>query len=142
MYFLSILTSIRSASYFRRSESLRWTSYLEECIRLLEDVKEYPTDSLLVFLTKVQLIDNQAVDSASGYITGETNVLPAGIYSKILTSQLDDLKSSIPVELQSNCKSFYIPTVLLYHSKARNNSLCYFKILGGYFSLSGSNFEI
>lgn len=103
-----MLTFIRSANYFRRSESMRWTSYLEECITLLVDVKQYPTDSLLVYLTKVQLIDNQAVDSASDYLTGDAKILPAGMFTKILTSQLDEYKSSIPAELHSNCKALFL----------------------------------
>lgn len=82
---------------------MRWTPYLDECLRLLEEKKDYPTDNLLVYLVRVQLICNQGAASTWNDIFGavETRV-PADFYVKTLKSQLDDLDRSIPPELKSN----------------------------------------
>jgi hypothetical protein len=82
---------------------MRWTPYLEECLRLLEEKKDYPTDDLLVHLVRVQLICNKGVDSTWNDIFGNAKMpIPADFYVRILTSQLDDFERCIPLGLKPN----------------------------------------
>lgn len=82
---------------------MRWTRYLDECLRLLEDKKEYSTDELLVYLTRVQLICNKGAASTINDLFGDADMrIPVDMYIKTLKAQLDDLEHSIPPELKPN----------------------------------------
>jgi hypothetical protein len=82
---------------------MRWTPYLAECLRVLEEEKDYPTDLLLVYLVRVQLICNKGASSTWDDIFGDSAAqVPPNFYAKTLKSQLDDLERSIPPELKSN----------------------------------------
>jgi hypothetical protein len=78
---------------------------LEECLRFLEEKNDYPTDLLLVYIVRAQLICNDVAvvpwNDAFG-ISG-TGV-PWDFYVKTFTSQLETLKRAIPPELESNGK--------------------------------------
>jgi hypothetical protein len=101
---------IRSANYFQRIELMRWTRYLDECLRLLEEKKEYPTDALLVSLVRVQLICNKGGALIWNDLFGDAEMrIPADFYVKTLKSQLDDLERSIPGELKSNGRFSSLP---------------------------------
>ncbi|KAF2188861.1 hypothetical protein K469DRAFT_564540 [Zopfia rhizophila CBS 207.26] len=99
------LVSSISANYRQRTEPMRWTSYLEECLRLLEEKKDYSTDQFLVYLTRVQLIRNQAatVVWTDTLPTGNaSDGLPKDFYVHTFKSQIEELKRSVPSELKSN----------------------------------------
>ena len=82
---------------------MRWTRYLDECLRFLEEKKEYPTDALLVSLVRVQLICNKGGALTWNGLFGDAEMrIPADFYVRTLKSQLDDLERSIPGELKSN----------------------------------------
>jgi len=92
---------------------MRWTPYLDECLRQLEKTREYPTDLLLVYLVRAQLISNEASRSPWNDTLGDAtaNSLP-DLYLKALKSQLDDLKRSVPPELQANGSSLFVSQLL------------------------------
>ncbi|KIN06912.1 hypothetical protein OIDMADRAFT_150163 [Oidiodendron maius Zn] len=91
------------ANYFQRIEFMRWTRYLDECLRLLEEKKEYPTDEVLVYLVRVQLICNKGSALTWNHVLGDTELgAPTDLYVKTLKSQLDSLECSIPQTLKSN----------------------------------------
>jgi hypothetical protein len=97
---------IRCANYFQRIEIMRWTRYSDECLRLLEDKKEYPTDELLVYLTRVQLICNKGSSTTINDLFCDADMgVPADFYVKTLKSQLDSIEQSIPPGLESNGKN-------------------------------------
>jgi len=99
---LYLLTSVY-ANYFQRIELMRWTRYLDECLRLLEEKKEYSTDELLVYLVRVQLICNKGGASTWNDMFGDVEMrAPADLYVRTLTSQLDELERSIPPDLKAN----------------------------------------
>lgn len=82
---------------------------MDECLRLLEDCKEYPSDDLLVYLTRVQLICNKGSLTTFNDLFGDVEMrTPADLYMKTLRSQLDDLVHSIPTQLKSNGKPWLI----------------------------------
>ena len=87
---------------------------MDECLQTLEETKEHSTDALLIQQVKFQLLvervshgpwQDGAMDSL------DTKGLPA-FYLKALQSQLDDLKSKVPLELQNNGKCDWIPEYL------------------------------
>jgi hypothetical protein len=82
---------------------MRWTPYLGECLRILEENKDYPTDIVLVHLVRAQLICNKSATSTWDDMFGDTsNQVPPNFYAKSLKSQLDDLERSIPADIKSN----------------------------------------
>src|ERR1700761_5021779 len=102
---LVLITLLRAANYFQRNEHMRWTPYLDECLQLLEERKDCSTDELLVCLLRVQLICNRVatVVWTDTFPVGDTrNKLPQDIYVQTFTSQLEEFKRTIPLELRSN----------------------------------------
>ena len=94
-------------SYLRKGDSLRWTAYCDECLRVLDASKEEASDALLVRLVKLRLINEQIMD-ASWTISGDVyNTVrpPVEFYLHSVQSQLRELKRSIPAELNKNRKS-------------------------------------
>jgi len=82
---------------------MRWSRYLDECMRLLEVKKEYLTDDLLVSLVRVQLMCNKGTTSTINDLFGDTDIrVPADFYIKSLMSQLDELQRSFTPELKAN----------------------------------------
>ena len=96
-------------AYFQRSESLRWTPYLEECLDLLAEKREYPGDELLIHLVRLSLINEKLAQAIShenlgdsfGYVRA-----PPTYYLRELQSRLRDCGHNTPVDLQQNGKSF------------------------------------
>jgi hypothetical protein len=94
---------------------MRWTRYLDECLHLLEEKKEYPTDVVLVYLTRVQLICNKGVTSTINDLFGDAEMrVPADFYVKSLKLQLGELERSVPPELNSNgiLNHMFVETVI------------------------------
>jgi len=82
---------------------MRWTRYLDDCLRLLEEEKAQPTDDLLVHIVRVQLICNKGSTLTWNDVLGDVEVgIPTGLYVKTLKSQLDNLENSIPQVLKAN----------------------------------------
>ncbi len=98
----------RSSSISRQGDTLRWTAYSNECLRVLETQNEAASDILLVQQVKLRLISERVTDapwlSAMIQIDGFTNP-PAMFYLRSLETQLHAFKSGIPGELADNSKS-------------------------------------
>jgi hypothetical protein len=84
---------------------MRWTPYLDECLRYLEEKKDCPTDGLLVYLVRVQLICNRASTSPLNDTFGDVVGVPMDFFIKTLKAQLQELERSIPPDLKRNGKS-------------------------------------
>lgn len=98
---------IRVSSYFQRLDALRWTPYLDECVAVLAEKKEYPTDILLIHLVKSQIIAEKAGQAPwheeQSEVSGSTKA-PSTFYLKALQAQLQDFKVNIAPEIQTNGK--------------------------------------
>ena len=98
----------RVSSYFQRVDALRWTPYLDECITVLAENREYPSDALLVQLVKLQLIVEKVGHApwhdGRGDTTGSARA-PSIFYLKSLQAHLRDFKVNIPPEYQKNGKA-------------------------------------
>lgn len=77
-------------------------------MQILEEKRDFPTDLLLVYLVRVQVICNKIAAAPWNDTFGILSTkVPSDFYTKALKSQLEDLKRSIPVELQSNGNYFF-----------------------------------
>ncbi|KAJ4404701.1 hypothetical protein N0V82_010444 [Gnomoniopsis sp. IMI 355080] len=90
------LTSATWASY-RKTEPLRWTPYLDECLRILADGNETGLDTLLVMQIKCQIITNSLTcphsDEASR--NESLNGLPS-VLMTAMKGRLNDIRQSLP----------------------------------------------
>jgi hypothetical protein len=82
---------------------MRWSQYLDESLKVLEEAKESPTDQLLVYLTRIQLICNTVITEVNSSGDSQTT-LPTEIFIETIKSKFDNLRLSIPRELSSNSK--------------------------------------
>jgi hypothetical protein len=108
---LFYVDSGRSSSFLRKGETLRWTAYSNECLRVLETQKEFPSDVLLVQLVKLRLISEKMIDAPwSGAMiqADHSTTPPAMFYLKSLEAQIQDFKSNIPTEVAGNSRSFSV----------------------------------
>jgi hypothetical protein len=94
----------RSSSFLRKGETLRWTTYSNECLHILETQKECASDILLVQLVKLRLISERVTDAHGSGQVDHSIRPPAIFYLKSLEAQLQDFKSNIPHELADNSK--------------------------------------
>jgi hypothetical protein len=95
---------------------MQWTPYLDECLGLLNETNDFPTDKLLVYLARVQLIHNAMGNAGcSDYSAlGLQDGLPQDLQAEILQSRLEDLKRSIPPDLKAN--GMYSPISMVFDS--------------------------
>ncbi|KAL1963469.1 hypothetical protein VTN77DRAFT_8370 [Rasamsonia byssochlamydoides] len=98
------LLSSSIASYHQKFESMRWSPYLEECLRMLAEKPEYPTDEAFVYQIRLQLIIEKAVPICvrNREVEQVESLRVSILYLKGLQSQLQDVKSKIPPHLENN----------------------------------------
>jgi hypothetical protein len=95
---------------------MQWTPYLTECLRLLAENKDCPTDQLLVYLVKVQLICNKVASTAwtdDATVGDGDKRLPAEFYLQIFKSELEEVKRAMPSELKTNGIRLSTPHIYL-----------------------------
>ncbi|KIN05469.1 hypothetical protein OIDMADRAFT_153650 [Oidiodendron maius Zn] len=99
------LMSSVSSSFLQKGDTLRWTAYSNECLRVIERQKEFASDELLAHLVKLRLISERMVDTpcTGAIMEGDCGMtLPVVFYLKSLESQLRDFKSTISSALADN----------------------------------------
>ncbi|KAK4937644.1 hypothetical protein LTR10_021790 [Elasticomyces elasticus] len=98
------MLSSNSTRTFGRGSAMRWTAYLNECLRMLETEKEFDSDATLVQLVKLRLISDRTRDLPGPSADGEVDLaakVPTDFYLKSLEAHLRDFKSSIPSDLSN-----------------------------------------
>jgi hypothetical protein len=93
--------------YFQKQDSLRWTSYFAECLRVIEVTKDYESDIVLTQIVKSRLVCEKVMLAPwHNPIPDSENVPrpPAIFYLNARERQMQDFKSNIPVELGDNGK--------------------------------------
>ena len=98
------------STYFQRIDALRWTPYLDECVTVLEEEKECPTDTLLVHLVKLQLIVEKVGQAPwhDGYdSTTRSAMTPAVFYVNAMQAQLQEVKANITHDNKTNSKEIH-----------------------------------
>ena len=104
------------SSYFQRLDALRWTPYLDECIAVLGEKDEHPTDPLLIQLVKLQLVVERAGQAQWHEERDDphgSGRVPPIFYLKALQAQLEDFKNRIPPSIQGNGTYFQEITPLI-----------------------------
>ncbi|KAJ5606764.1 hypothetical protein N7537_003383 [Penicillium hordei] len=96
------------SSHLGRQDAIRWTPQMEEALRAITLSKSCPADELFIFQVRLQLLKQRAdyvrqQDEADCARTGTTPTAasaPRFLYLKILRTQLHELRSSFPPDLQ------------------------------------------
>jgi hypothetical protein len=88
---------------------MSFTPYVFDCLRTLQEENDAPTDALLVHITRVQLIRNNAtplVKINPTTISGITNQsgISEDFHAQTLVLQLEELKLLVPEPIKSNGK--------------------------------------
>lgn len=100
---------------------MRYTSYVKECITMLENEREYETDVVLVFLLRIQYLTQRISELNPRDNTVEefssTLKAPTAVYVSVFQNELDELRSSLPENLKNdstyyfrNCLSMFLFT--------------------------------
>ncbi|KAL4875850.1 hypothetical protein BJY04DRAFT_210974 [Aspergillus karnatakaensis] len=91
------ITSIIS-TFVQRSVSLRWTPFMDECVKSLEEEKECPFDEILVQQVRLQLITDMLDSSPyQGGLTSTPSPIkaPPAFYLQSMHAQLRSVQSQI-----------------------------------------------
>lgn len=99
-------TNFDRSSTSRRGQSLRWTLFFDDCLRVLQDRGEFESDEILVQMVKFRLISERVIDSPCLGVFGGglSENLPATFYIKSFKSDLDRTVATIPSRLLDNSK--------------------------------------
>ncbi|KAK2594267.1 hypothetical protein QQS21_008046 [Conoideocrella luteorostrata] len=91
---------------FNRVESLRYTSYVQECMRVLENEREYDSDITLLYLVRVQRLTERIFEFSSKD-KGEEDIpgmppAPTSAYVAAFQNEIDRMRDSLPPRLQND----------------------------------------
>ncbi|KAL4997557.1 hypothetical protein BDV10DRAFT_186149 [Aspergillus recurvatus] len=110
-----LLSSIVS-SYFGDMDAMRWTARMEGYLRDIEGTTPCPTDKMLALQVRMQRLVQRAVEMRDQQEADPCQSSPmlTSLYVKTLQAQLQDIRASIPPELEQEAKTvlpiFYSPT--------------------------------
>ncbi|KAI9639999.1 hypothetical protein NHQ30_011558 [Ciborinia camelliae] len=93
------------SSYVQKIDTLRWTPYAEESIKILLKSPESVHDTLMAQIVRLQLIQERVKDAPWHDITGDGSAAfkaPALFYLKALKSQMENFKEQIPNEVREH----------------------------------------
>ncbi|PYI35854.1 hypothetical protein BP00DRAFT_333610 [Aspergillus indologenus CBS 114.80] len=104
------------ATFLQQSDSLRWTSYMDECLRLLEEQQESINDEILVQQVRLQLINDKL--SLGGFYgassTSRESMRPSpAVYIRPMQAQLQTQLQGIMSRVRPNSQGYKI--LLLHH---------------------------
>ena len=94
--------------FFLKTQTMRWTPHMEECMQKLADEPQCPGDLVLVVLAKIYKVleDYSQVQWANSEFGGRSGVTSAKTnpmhYLKSLRANLEDIKKNLTPELQEN----------------------------------------
>ncbi|PNY28275.1 Transcriptional regulator WAR1 [Tolypocladium capitatum] len=106
------------AMTFGRTDSMRYSPYLQECVNDLEASREYKTDTTLSFLVKIQHLTERiselnAGDKAADEIPGIPTA-PKSAYIYAFQNELDRIRNSLPPSLKmDSTMQVYLNSALL-----------------------------
>ncbi|KAL2839096.1 hypothetical protein BJY01DRAFT_29115 [Aspergillus pseudoustus] len=86
-----------------KGESLKWTPYYDQCVRVLEEQKEHPSDLILTHLVKLRQLAGSSIEYLTTTYGSDSTLRPdASLVLKSLQAQLQTLKSKIPPDVLAN----------------------------------------
>ncbi|UKZ75586.1 hypothetical protein TrVFT333_003274 [Trichoderma virens FT-333] len=96
---------------FQRVEPMRYTGYLQDCIRHLEEHPEYETDISLVYLVRIQRLTERISElNSRGGTSGEISPVPSApisAYILAFQNELNHIRDSMPKHLKDD-KTFQL----------------------------------
>lgn len=101
-----ILMSTSISVSFNRVESLRYTAYIQDCMKVLEDSREYESDITLLYLVRVQRLTERIFelysnDKAVEDIPGLPSA-PISAYIAAFQNEIDNMRANLPPKLQND----------------------------------------
>lgn len=93
---------------FQRLDPIRYSPYLEQCLRELEAKPEYESDLYLVNLVRIQHLTERisrlhAKDHVEDDLPGVARA-PMNVYINAFQGELDRYKDALPRHLRANSK--------------------------------------
>lgn len=99
-------------TYFARTEPLRWTAYLEECLWILSASEEAPGDKVLVHMVRLQVILSRSFEAPwhddFSSVKDDLAKAPMICYTSALNAQLNEYRSKLPDDLRENGMALYL----------------------------------
>ncbi|KAF7916578.1 uncharacterized protein EAE98_010587 [Botrytis deweyae] len=92
--------------YVQKIDTLRWTSYADECLKILSEKPESLHDMLMTQIVRLQLIQEHVKDAPWYDTAGDGSTAfkaPAVFYLKALKNQMETFRQQIPNEVRENC---------------------------------------
>jgi hypothetical protein len=86
----------RVSSSYGQIDAMQWTPYMDNCLELLVESKECPSDEVFIHQVRLQLISRE-VENAKG-----TPAVPTAFILQALQSRLDVVKASVSREIQQD----------------------------------------
>ena len=110
---LLTLCRLRTWTAYRKTEPLRWTSYADDCVRILSEGQETPLDILLALQAKCHVITNQVTCSPTDdTIDADGSAgLSAALFTAML-NQLNDVRKGVPDQFRTDSKNLVSSFVL------------------------------
>ncbi|KAJ2967614.1 hypothetical protein NQ176_g9576 [Zarea fungicola] len=94
------------ATVFGRIDAMRYTSYVKECVSVLERDMEYETDITLVFLVRVQHLTQRIseLNPRDNTIEEFSSIpkAPTAVYISAFQNELDELRAKLPQHLRND----------------------------------------
>lgn len=94
------------ATVFGRIDAMRYTSYVKECVSVLEGDMEYETDITLVFLVRVQHLTQRIseLNPRDNTIEEFSSIpkAPTAVYVSAFQNELDELRAKLPQHLRND----------------------------------------
>ncbi|KAL2817542.1 hypothetical protein BJX63DRAFT_101910 [Aspergillus granulosus] len=89
-----------------RTDYLRWTPHMTECLDVLAQAKATPDDAVLVQIVRAQRVVDKAIKGLGsgfdGTEDGHNTGAPVSFYLKGLQSEIDGIRAGMPPELHQN----------------------------------------
>lgn len=91
---------------FSRNEPMRYTRYIQQCLRELEEDKEHETDIRLAFLVRIQHLTERIAqlnspDDPAEEVTGLPTA-PLSAYVSAFQAELDRIHDGLPEDLKQD----------------------------------------
>ncbi|TQV96293.1 hypothetical protein V2A60_003287 [Cordyceps javanica] len=94
------------STVFGRIDPMRYTSYVRECVTVLEKQREYETDVNLVFLLRIQHLTQRIseLNPRDNTIEEFSSIpkAPAAVYISAFQNELDELRAKLPEHLKND----------------------------------------
>jgi len=81
-------------------EPLRWTPYMNDCVRVLREEREINLDLLLILQSKCYITVAQMICPHAEW--AEESKPPGAYFIKAMQMQLQDIRQNLPADMQTD----------------------------------------